>query len=291
MSNETPAGESTAANPFELTAGEQAAMAADQATPAAGGAEQAAEVDAAAAAAAEQPPAAAPSTAPASLLVPQYTAESRDYKAELDAVAQKLTDLRARYKGEENDMDDEAYDQAREALMDQRQEIRIAQQSAVLTQQLNQQNADQAWAYVQRQFLSDPGNQLIALNPLMFSAWEQGMQLAANEAAAAGRTMTDWDMMMSGRQKLVEAGMLGATAAPAAAAPATPPAKPDRTPPIKDLPATLTGTPSGADPGASSTVDSMATSEIEDLETKLAGMSEADRDRLLSQTPGSVVFE
>lgn len=229
--------------------------------------------------------------APPAPFVPQYTADAKDFAGEIAATNQALLDLKQRYKSGEEGLTEEVYETQFDLLQQQRVDLTLAKGQAELTASLNQQNADQQWQYLQRQFLSGADNVGIATNPMLFAAWESGMQLVVNEAAAEGRQLTDWDMMVGARQKLVEAGMLtGATAAPAAPAPAaTPPAKPDRSPPMQDVPATLSGVPAAADPGTRTTAENLADNNIEDVEDWLAGKSEAERDRILSAVPGAVV--
>ncbi|WP_313033388.1 hypothetical protein [Stenotrophomonas acidaminiphila] len=256
-----------------------------------GAAAAAAEVAAAAAApaapAVPAAPAAASFAAPAHF-VPTYAADSeRDFATEISGINQQLADLKAQYKG--GQVDDEAYETQYEALRDQRAAVERAQDRAQLQADLSQQNADQAWAYLQRQFLSDPANAAIANNPLLFAAWEQGMQVVANLAAQEGRQLTDWDLLVGAREQLVAAGMLG-TPGPAAAPPqpaAPPPPKPDRTPPLAQVPVTLSAVPAAADPTSRAAADAAAEQGIEDLEALLAGKSESERDRLLRDVPGA----
>ncbi len=251
-----------------------------------------ADADAAAAAAKEQPASAAPAPTP---FVPQYQVENRDFDAELADVQAKLLALKTEYKA--GNIDDDAYEAQFEALQDTRSTLRVEQSSAKLTAELNQQNQDQQWAYLNKQFLSLPENAQIGANPILFSAWETAMQVVVNEAAKAGTQLTDWDLMAQARQKLVEGGMLGSAAARAApdAAPAAPvvpvvPEKPDRRAPLKDVPATLSTTPAAADALARPAAEHLADEDsIEDLEEKLASMSESARDRVLSQVPGGFV--
>lgn len=230
-------------------------------------------------------PAAASFAAPAHF-VPTYAADSeRDFATEISGINKQLVDLKAQYKG--GQVDDEAYETQYEALRDQRAAVERAQDRAQLQADLSQQNADQAWAYLQRQFLSDPANAPIANNPLLFAAWEQGMQQVANQAAQEGRQLTDWDLLVGAREQLVAAGMLGAQAPAAAPAAAVPPPKPDRTPPLAQVPVTLSAVPAAADPTSRAAADSAAEKGIEDLEEMLAGKSESERDRLLRDVPGA----
>lgn len=272
------------------------------APPAAGGDAGSAEAVAAAAAAgpgatAGQPePAAAAAAAapeqPIAPFVPTYATDERDFKAEIGGVNQKLQELKAQYK--KGDLEDEIYEQQYEELRDERGRIERAQDMAAMQAQLNQQSADQSWAYLQRQFLSRPENAAIASSPMRFAAWEQAMQNVVTDAHAAGRQLTDWDILAGARDMLVSEGLMPASVGGAATAPpvAPPPPKPDRTAPLAQVPATLSTVPAAADPGSRSTTDAAAAMDsIEDVESFLAGKSEAERDRILREVPGSFLAD
>ncbi len=312
--------QSLAANELEMTEGERAALASADgaapgdaaaasgtpdapaaaaataapaaeasAAPAAAPADGAAQPDAAAAAAVAAAPAAA-EPPPATPFVPTYAADERDYGKEIGDINGKLQALKERYKA--GDVEDEAYEQQYEDLRDERSRVERAQDIAALQQQLSQQNADQSWAYLQRQFLSRPENAAIAASPIRFAAWEQAMQSVVNDAAAAGRQLTDWDILAGARDLLVTEGLLQASAAATAPPVAQAPAKPDRSAPLGDVPATLSTVPAAADPTSRSTADAAAGMDnIEDIESFLAGKSESERDRILRDVPGSFVAD
>lgn len=318
--------QSLAANELEMTEGERAALAsADETAPgaaaaatsaadppaAAGGAatpaadasavaapvEGATPPDAAAAAAAGgaaegalAAPAAVSEPPPATPFVPTYAADERDYGKEIGDINGKLQALKEKYKA--GDVEDEAYEQQYEDLRDERSRVERAQDMATLQQQMSQQNADQSWAYLQRQFLSRPENAGIAASPMRFAAWEQAMQSVVNEAAAAGRQVTDWDILAGARDLLVSEGLLQASTAATAPPVPQPPAKPDRAAPLGAVPATLSTVPAAADPTSRSTADAAAGMDnIEDIESFLAGKSESERDRILRDVPGSFVAD
>lgn len=249
----------------------------------------AAAVAAAAEGTASAPPAAS-EPPPATPFVPTYAADERDYGKEIGEINGKLQALKEKYKA--GDVEDEVYEQQYEDLRDERSRVERAQDIATLQQQLSQQNADQSWAYLQRQFLSRPENASIAASPIRFAAWEQAMQSVVNEAAAAGRQLTDWDILAGARDLLVTEGLLQASAAATAPPVAQAPAKPDRSAPLADVPATLTTVPAAADPTSRSTADAAAGMDnIEDIESFLAGKSESERDRILRDVPGSFVAD
>ncbi|MDH0106942.1 hypothetical protein, partial [Stenotrophomonas maltophilia] len=227
---------------------------------------------------------------PATPFVPTYAADERDYGKEIGEINGKLQALKVKYKA--GDVEDEAYEQQYEDLRDERSRVERAQDMATLQQQMSQQNADQSWAYLQRQFLSRPENAAIAVSPMRFAAWEQAMQSVVNEAAAAGRQLTDWDILAGARDLLAAEGLLQPSAAATAPPVAPPPAKPDRSAPLGDVPATLSTVPAAADPTSRSTADAAAGMDnIEDIESFLAGKSESERDRILRDVPGSFVAD
>lgn len=263
------------------------------AAPAGGAAQPDAAAAAAPAAAAEGATPAAPAASeppPATPFVPTYAADERDYGKEISEINGKLQALKEKYKA--GDVEDEVYEQQYEDLRDERSRVERAQDIATLQQQLSQQNADQSWAYLQRQFLSRPENAAIAASPIRFAAWEQAMQSVVNDAAAAGRQLTDWDILAGARDLLVTEGLLQASAAATAPPVAQAPAKPDRSAPLGDVPATLSTVPAAADPTSRSTADAAAGMDnIEDIESFLAGKSESERDRILRDVPGSFVAD
>ncbi len=263
------------------------------AAPADGAAQPDAAATAAAAVAAEGATPAAPAASeppPATPFVPTYAADERDYGKEIGAINGRLQALKEKYKA--GDVEDEAYEQQYEDLRDERSRVERAQDIAALQQQLSQQNADQSWAYLQRQFLSRPENAAIAASPIRFAAWEQAMQSVVNDAAASGRQLTDWDILAGARDLLVTEGLLQASAAATAPPVAQAPAKPDRSAPLADVPATLSTVPAAADPTSRSTADAAAGMDnIEDIESFLAGKSESERDRILRDVPGSFVAD
>lgn len=263
------------------------------AAPAGGAAQPDAAATAAAAVAADvaPPPApAAPEPPPATPFVPTYAADERDYGKEIGEINGRLQALKEKYKA--GDVEDEVYEQQYEDLRDERSRVERAQDIAALQQQLSQQNADQSWAYLQRQFLSRPENAAIAASPIRFAAWEQAMQSVVNDAAASGRQLTDWDILAGARDLLVTEGLLQASAAATAPPVAQAPAKPDRSAPLADVPATLSTVPAAADPTSRSTADAAAGMDnIEDIESFLAGKSESERDRILRDVPGSFVAD
>lgn len=237
----------------------------------------------------DAPPApTAPSQPGPAPFVPNYTAEARDFDAEVTKVKGDLKALKQQHT--DGLIEDDAYDTQFESLQDAKTGLLIAQSTAQTRAELNQQNADQSWSYLQDQFFADPLNAPLRANTILFAAWEASMQEVVNDAARAGRQITDWQLMHEARQKLAEQGIGGTAATVAAAAVATPQPKPDRTPPLGNVPVTLANAPAAAAPGTQSTAEALAEiGDIESLEELLAGKSEGDRDAILRATPGAFV--
>lgn len=271
-----------------------AAAVAPGADPAAAAAAEAVPAVATAAAVEEVPtPVAAPQ--PSGPIAPTYTPSARDFTAELAAVDKERNELKDAYKA--GTVDDDKYEAEFERLNETRADLRLEIRSEQLKAELSQQNQDHSWAYLQTQWLARPENAALNGNPLLFSAWESAMQMAVNEAAQQGKALGDWDLMEAGRAKLAAANMLGAAAPVAAPVPGAPTAanpgpKPaDAKAPFSAVPATLSGVPAAADPGARTTVDDLHSVGIEDLEDRFATYSDAQREALLRQVPGSASFE
>jgi hypothetical protein len=287
-----PAEGAAAAAAPEAGAAAPAAPAADAGATPTAGADAAAAAAAAAAPAAAEPAAVAPTQqGPATPFVPTLPADTRDFAAELSKVDQDIKALRdQRAAGDLDHLDDDAYEQQLDTLKDMRTDLRVDQREATRRAEFNQQSSDQAWVYLQTQFFADAANAPIQANGILFSAWEAAMQEVANDAAKEGRPMTDWSLMVSARQKLVDQGIPLPGATPAATTPSTPAPgpKPDRTAPLGNVPQTLAHAPSAADPGTRSTAETLADeTDIESIERTLAGKSDAERDAILRGTPGA----
>ncbi|MDR1076365.1 MAG: hypothetical protein LBL59_08755 [Xanthomonadaceae bacterium] len=227
-----------------------------------------------------------------SVFVPKYNSgEGRNFSEEIEQVNAQLIELKGSYKA--GDIDDDEYEQRYEALRDQRGKVELDQRTAVMKQEMTQDMQDQAWVFLQRQFLNDPANAPLVANRLLFAAWEQAMQDVVDEAVAANqRPPEDWAIMVLARQKLADAGMVAADPQRSATAdPAPTPAKPNRNPQMQGVPQTLSAIPAAADPSSRETVDTVVEQNIEDLEAYLSGRSESERDQMLKDVPGSFLSD
>lgn len=285
------------ANAFELEEAETAALVPEvdpNAPPVAveGAPPAPAAVDPAIAAAAAEVPT---STAPEVPFAPSFAPSERDIKAELAAADAARTKLKEDYKA--GTIDDDAYEAEFERLGELRMDLRVALGKEEVKAELQQSTSDQSWNYLQRQWLNRAENAGIdqVKSPLLFTAWESAMQMVVNENHAAGKApLGDWQLFEAARGKLVDAGMLqGApsSSGPTPPAPATPP-KPDaRSAPFAAVPQTLSNVPAASSPGSTTAVDDLHGSDIQDLEERLAGYSDSQREQLLRQTPGSTSYE
>lgn len=217
--------------------------------------------------------------------------ETRDFKAETDAIAAKLISLKEQYRND--DINDDQYEQQYEALQDQKLQLRLAEERAMEGQRLNQASADQAWDYLVSNFLARPENHAIGTNNILFAAWEQAMQQVVDEASASTAALTEWQIMFAARKKLADLNMLPTQQAPAADGgqaihPTPRPPQPDRIPPIGMVPQSLGTIPTGADPTSRGRADELSNMGIEELEGMMAGMTDAQRDEVLRSTPGGI---
>lgn len=258
-------------------------------------------------AAAEPPPAAAPAeqpnaeapetvappaTAPAGgpVVFPQITPGApRDFEAEMNELRGRQAKIAADYN--EGVIDADEAEAARAALADERSALDRAWASAETMAQMQQQLADQAWQANTRAFLMLPENAAILRNADIQGMFQTAMQMATNDAAAAGTPLTDdWAILTAGRDRLFSVMGLAADA-PAAPAPKPVADKPaGRAPDLTNLPPTMTGAPAAAPSGARQTAIELAESnDIEALERATAGMSESQWEDLLRSVPGAFV--
>lgn len=280
-----PAGDAAPAAAAEAAAAAAPAAAA-AVDPAAAEAEAGAAAAAAAAAAEAAASAAAPNPSP--VFVPTYQSAPRDFDTESQQLAASIKALREGYRG--GDIDEDAYEQRFDELQQQRTQLEVARATSQLQESMSRDNAEQAWQFAQRQFLAIPENRGIAGNPLLEAAWGAALQQAVNTSAAQNVVLDDWGLMQAARDVLVAGGLLASAAArpdpTAAATAAAAPPKPDRTPPLANVPTSLTAIPAAAETGDRPAADTYAGAGIEDLEARMSTMSDADRENLLRGTPG-----
>ncbi|MEO6030383.1 MAG: hypothetical protein ABIP61_00540, partial [Burkholderiaceae bacterium] len=216
----------------------------------------------------------------------------RDFTTELTAAETALTELRQkRSAGDLDDLTDDQYEAQLDTLRDQRSEIKSDHKIHQMQADLASQSANQACEYLQNQFFAVPGNAEIRASPMRFAAWETAMQVVVNEAAQAGKQITDWEVMSGARERMASEGLLGGTpAATQAGSAVTPPAKPDRTAALHNVPASLANVPAAAESGQRPTSEAMGEmGGIEDVESMFANKTEAERDMILRGVPGMFV--
>lgn len=229
---------------------------------------------------------------PAAPFVPAYAAPAaRDFATELTAADTALQELRKqRAAGELDELTDDQYEAQLDTLRDTRSEIKSDAKIHQMQSELASQSQNQAWEYLQNQFFAVPGNAEIRADGMRFAAWENAMQVVVNEAALAGKQITDWEVMSGARDKMAAAGMLGGAATPTATGTPTPQPKPDRSAPLKDVPASLAHVPAAAESGQRPTSQAMGEmGGIEDIERTFANKTEAERDMILRGVPGMFV--
>ena len=247
----------------------------------------------AAAAAAATPPAAedgaaaaaqAPSAAPADKSAAKpatYTAElPADIEAKQQAISTELGELRDKFKAGDIDVDD--YEAQRDTLLDQRGELNKAITKAEISQEMQQQSAQQAWqAAIERTFDAAVKPEQGGIDYRKDQAKAADLDLfvrrLAEDPANADKDM-DWFLTEGHRRVKALHGMTAAPAAAAAAAAPTPP--PTRRAPVESAPKTLAMVPGADGPGdvagEFADVDAL---DGDELEAAIARMSPAQREK------------
>lgn len=217
-------------------------------------------------------PAAAPQATTSPIFTPTITpGESRDF-------AREVADLKEKYNAGE--IDDDEYESAREAIVEART-LYNAQAS------IAEQMAEQAWRANVQVFLQAPENAALLRSPDMAQLWQATMNRVVNDAAAEGRSLSDWDILTAGRDRLFET--IGLSTSQAPEQPAAP-AKPNQSPNLRDVPPTMARAPSAAPTGAKTTAESLSAADnIQDIEAFFATQSEDQADALLRSLPGAYV--
>lgn len=234
----------------------------------------------------DDPPAPAPDSLPEppAPFIPATTAPPpRDYASELSTVKQDLIGLRQKLNAGE--IDDEQYFEQFETLSERKAQLTIDQRLHEDRVAQAAATSEQAWNYMVDRFIDIPENAALR-NPIVTAAWEAAMQEVFAEASQAGRQLSDWQLMQEGRAKLAAQGLIQ-PAAPAPAAAPAPSAPPPRNPPMGNVPQQLSAAPSAADPGPRASAEALAGMDVEELESRLASLSDAARDELLRGTPGT----
>lgn len=240
--------------------------------------------DAAAAPPADTPPADTPSAAAppqaGPVFAPQFDPGTpRDFAAELKALKEKYN---------AGELDDEAYESAREDIIEART---VYNTKAQVAEEISQA----AWKANVSAFLQLPENATLLRSELMRDYWAVAMDRFANEAAAAGKVLTDWEILSGGRDKLFqEMGLSTATTPPAptptnptAPAPAATKPPPVRAPDLSGVPPSIGAAPNAGNTGAKPTAEALAGKDIFEIEAFMAGQSEEAQEALLRSLPGA----
>jgi len=194
----------------------------------------------------------------------------RDFAAE-------IKELKAQY--EAGTIDDDAYEEAREGIVEART---LYNAQATIAEQL----AEQGWRANVGAFLQLPENAALLRSPEMKDLWQTMMNRTVTEAAEAGRTLADWEILSGGRDRLFQT--LGISTTPVPEAPAAAPPKPNQAPPLGNVPPTLAKAPAAAPSGAKTTAETLAGSDnIMEIEAFMATQSEEQADALLRSLPGA----
>jgi hypothetical protein len=201
---------------------------------------------------ADEPPADEPEDAkPASkAAAPVYTADvPSDLKEQQDAIASQLTELRDKFKSGDLEVDD--YETQREELLGKREELNKAVIKAEISQEMRQQDAQQAWqSAIERTFDSaakpDGGGIDYRKDTAKAADLDLFVRRLGEDPANADKDM-DWFLTEGHRRVLALHGISRTTPAPAPAA--TPAVPPSRKPPVGSVPPTLAQVPGSDGPG------------------------------------------
>jgi len=255
-----------------------------------------AKADADAAAAKEKADADAAAAASASaaehrgVFVPNVASASpKDFDAEDKRINDALIEINQ--KNATGDIDDDEWEKQEAALRAEQRTLDRERTRWETKQELAGEMASQAWTTNRDLFLRQPENAFIARDKGTVAAWASMMQVAVDEAHAAGTPLTsDWDILSAGAEKMRGLMGIAANGAPVVAAPVKPAegAKPPiRDPKLDTVPNTLGAAPAAANLAAKTTAEELAGSHIQDIEAHLARLPEGERDKLLSSVPGA----
>ena len=208
---------------------------------------------------------------------PSYTAElPADIEAKQQAISTELGELRDKFKAGDIDVDD--YEAQRDTLLDQRGELNKAITKAEISQEMQQQSAQQAWqAAIERTFDAAVKPEQGGIDYRKDQAKAADLDLfvrrLAEDPANADKDM-DWFLTEGHRRVKALHGM---TAAPAPTPTTVPP--PSRKSPIDAAPKTLAQVPGADGPGDVSgeftDLDALDGEALEDALARLSPMQRA----------------
>lgn len=246
---------------------------------------------------ASEPVVAVVDAAPAPSSLPTLQMDARDFKAEREALdarfGEQLTALKGKFA--DGSLEDEAYEEERERLLEaraaEREELTSARVKWETRAELAEEFADHTWKQSVTSFLAHADNAMLSRSEEMQELWQKCMQRAVNEKAAAGTPLqTDAQIMLEGRNLLFQQLGLSATSPNAPPPGPTEAPKPAAVPPkLDNLPPSLGNVPGAAPNGAVVTGEALASLEINSLESQMAGMSDAQIDQLLRTTAGAFI--
>lgn len=275
------AAEAAAADPAAVAAAAAAAAAADPAAAAAATTAAAADPAAAAATATGTAAAAATLTAPQGVFAPNLApTDTRDYAAEQTALEAKLIALNTQSRSGE--IDDDDYETQREALIKEQRTLDREQVKAETKAELAATVTQQTWTTNRDLFLQQPENAIISRSPENAAIWATMMHFAVNEAAAAGKQLSDWEILTLGRDKMLSAMQIKPGAAVVAGD-----GRPNRDPKLGTLIPGVGGAPAAGANGGKTTVDELVGGSIQDVEAFFASQTDDQRTALLKSVPGS----
>lgn len=218
----------------------------------------------------------APTPAPVADMVPRYDARlPADYDAQIQSLRDKDAELRQRFK--DGDIDIEERDAGLAALTQEREKLIVARTKAEISQEMQQQTAEQQWMATVNRFIAttaDNGGIDYRTDEAKAADLDSFVKTLANNPANAQRSM-EWFLTEAHRR--VQA--LHGTPEPARKRSADDAIK-ARKPSVDAMPKTLAQVPGGEGPGdvagEFADLDSLSGDE---MEAAIARMTPAQRER------------
>lgn len=197
-----------------------------------------------------------------------------DYDQKIGDLAAQEADIRAKFKTGELEI--EAYEEQRDAILKQRESLNTARVKAEISQEMREQSAQNEWQNQIKTFMASAAkNDGIDYNKdeAKSSDLDLFVKTLANNPANADKT-GDWFLAEAHKRVMALHGV-APSAPPAAKAPPA-----NRVPPLKSAPKTLAQVPGGDGPGdVADEFAQLDALEGNDLEAAIAKMTPAQREK------------
>lgn len=211
---------------------------------------------------------------------PQYRAQlPSDYDAQIQAIRERDTELRQRFKDGEIDIDER--DLGLSALNETREQLLVSRAKSEVSAEMNEQAAQSAWQSAINTFVrtaAKDGGIDYRKDAAKAADWDQFVRVLAAKEEHSDKPM-DWFLAEAHKRVLALHGVAAAkpTADEAIAA-----AKAKRQPPTAAAPKTLAQVPGGDGPGdVEGEFSSVLALDGQDYEDAIAAMSPAQRAKFM----------